>query len=474
MALLEFAHILWEATKPSIILPSHKSVTRLFQTKTVPPSLWNARDYALQFNFRKAHLAGSVNAAADFLYRLELKVTQRIRLKIREDVQRTPIEIRTSSSLVADEEQFFFTQTNGENETKVPFLERKKQSRKKATEWIIHEEPSSMPPSVKEFTKTNGNTTSYSIHGIKANVRIRVEREVDLVLKNLQLKILGQPYDEVLLTTDKRFKHYRLNEDPIILKDGLLFRKYYGETGNIKLCQILKTNQLVDEVLRSLHGQFGKHPGITKTIIAYRVKYYCSDMAKMIRQWVMSCEQCIRESGVDDKLTQPTLQNASEHITAPEDAMVIDLVPDLPPSGGYENIVTAMDVFFRHFFAYPTSSQDAKTIEKVINNIMTKHAYLPTIIYDRGSVFISQVIKEVAEVLGITLQHATTKHPQTIGMLERTHASCKKLLKIETGERRSIWHKYFNNAVLNYNTSYRTSIGCEPSRVFHGRVPYNV
>ena len=112
---------------------------------------------------------------------------------------------------------------------------------------------------------------------------------------------------------------------------------------------------------------------------------------------------------------------------------------------------------------------------RVIINIMTKHTYLPTtIISDKGSVFMSQVIKEVTEVLGITLQQVTTKHAQTIGLLERTHASLKKTLKVETGERRSMWHKYVNLAVLNYNTSYHTSIGCEPSGVFHGRVPYNV
>ena len=55
--------------------------------------------------------------------------------------------------------------------------------------------------------------------------------------------------------------------------------------------------------------------------------------------------------------------------------MQIDLVPGLPPSGGYENIVTAMDVFFRYLFAYPTAKQDATTFAKVIINIMTKHAY---------------------------------------------------------------------------------------------------
>ena len=86
----------------------------------------------------------------------------------------------------------------------------------------------------------------------------------------------------------------------------------------------------------------------------------------------------------------------------------------------------------------------------------------------------SHVIKEVAGVLGNTLKHATTKHAQTIGLLERSQASIKQALKIETGERRSLRHKYVNVAVLNYNTSYPTSVGCESSRLFHGGIPYNI
>ena len=135
--------------------------------------------------------------------------------------------------------------------------------------------------------------------------------------------------------------------------------------------------------------------------------------------------------------------------------------------------MTAMDVFSRYLFAYPTANQDATTIVKVLINIMTKHAYLPTtLISDKGTAFTSHEIKEVAGVLGITLKHATTKHAQTIGLLERCHMSIKQSLKIETGERRSLWHKYISIAALNYITSYHSSIGCEPSRVFHGRIPY--
>ena len=141
----------------------------------------------------------------------------------------------------------------------------------------------------------------------------------------------------------------------------------------------------------------------------------------------MSCEQFIREARIDHSLTRPPLQNPNEQITAPKAAMQIDFVSEWAPSGGYENFVTDMDVFFRFLFAYPTSNQDAKTIAKVLVNIMTKHTFSPTtLISDKGTDFMSHVIKEAAGVLGITLRHATTKHAQTVGLPERSHASFKK------------------------------------------------
>ena len=131
------------------------------------------------------------------------------------------------------------------------------------------------------------------------------------------------------------------------------------------------------------------------------------------------------------------------------------MVPGAPPSGGFENTVTAMDVFSRYLFPYTTSNQATKAIAKVIINIMTMHAYLPTtLISDKGTAFPSHAIKEVAGVRGITIKNATTKHAQTFGLLGRSHASIKQALKKGTGERRSLWHKYVSIAVFNNNTSY--------------------
>ena len=71
-AFKEFGHIFWGTQKPVIILTDNKSVTRFFQTKIIPPTLWNACDYVIQFNFTIAHIPGKNNTAADYLSRLEI------------------------------------------------------------------------------------------------------------------------------------------------------------------------------------------------------------------------------------------------------------------------------------------------------------------------------------------------------------------------------------------------------------------
>ena len=159
----------------------------------------------------------------------------------------------------------------------------------------------------------------------------------------------------------------------------------------------------------------------------------------------------------------------------PEDAMQIDLLPNRPASGVYENIITAMDMFSRYLFAYPVTYASATNTAKVIIDIRTKQTYLPTIlIKDKGTAFTSKLVAENAQILGIQVKCATTKHPQTIGKLERTHASLETNLTMASGDYQRQWHKYLPLALLNYNTTYHATLGCEPSRVVHGRIPYKI
>ena len=125
MTFFEFAHNVREPTKPTTDLTDNKMVTRFFQTKAIPPAFWNTCGYVLRFLFKRAHIAGLVNTAADCLSRLEHKVME-IFFKIQEDIQTTPIEVRTSSTDVADEKQFFFTQADNVNESEEKPLKGRK------------------------------------------------------------------------------------------------------------------------------------------------------------------------------------------------------------------------------------------------------------------------------------------------------------------------------------------------------------
>ena len=184
-------------------------------------------------------------------------------------------------------------------------------------------------------------------------------------------------------------------------------------------------------MLQSLHGTAGKQLGISKMMQQICQKYYFPSIATYVRNWVRDCEICILDKRINNTGITPELIHFPEWDLGTEDLMQIDLLRELPPIGGYENIITAIDVFSRYAFAYPVSNPTAVNTAKVILDIMTRHAYLPTlIITDKGSVFVSQVIHEVAEILGINLKHATTKHAQTIGVLERAHATIKTSLKM--------------------------------------------
>ena len=142
------------------------------------------------------------------------------------------------------------------------------------TFWVAKEESSSLRSGVNELKEIDANTTSYSMNGIKSNKGRPVDQDVVLTLKNLKLRKLGRSYEEMLLTTGRRYKHYKAIEDRIVLRYDRLFQKRYGKTGSVKYYQVLMPEHLVDEVLKFLQGDFSRLLGITKTEMAYKEIYH--------------------------------------------------------------------------------------------------------------------------------------------------------------------------------------------------------
>ena len=256
-AFKEFGHIFWGAPKPVIILTDNKAVTRFFQEKIIPPALWNACDYVIQFNFVIAHIPGAQNTAADYLSRLEVDPKDKLVMKIREDVQTVPIEINVQSAWVSQEEQIFYA--NHDVETEEQYWARKE---------AIRKNPAIEEPMVTIQTLSTNLVKQHpdiQIRLRKAN-QIIIEQSKDAVLQQLKAKLLHEEYSENLLQQDARYRHYANNLERIVLKDEILTRQYFDETGNGKYHQILLPQHLLQELLQSLHGTAHKHPGISKML----------------------------------------------------------------------------------------------------------------------------------------------------------------------------------------------------------------
>ena len=92
-----------------------------------------------------------------------------------------------------------------------------------------------------------------------------------------------------------------------------------------------------------------------------------------------------------------------------------DLLPNLPPGGGYEKVITAMNVFSSHLFAYPVTDASATITAKVIYDTLTKHTVLPTtFVTDEGTASTTKLMAEIAQNRGILFKCATTKHRQNL------------------------------------------------------------
>ena len=110
-----------------IILTDNKSLTQFFQSKVIPPSLWNCLDRILAFNIVIAHIPGRANYAADFLSRMENDKSATMSLKLTDRIPVKEIEIDTEAQNPDVELNVLFdTEGLGDeiNEDEVNFLKK--------------------------------------------------------------------------------------------------------------------------------------------------------------------------------------------------------------------------------------------------------------------------------------------------------------------------------------------------------------
>ena len=283
-----------------------------------------------------------------FLSRLEYLPKEKIQPKIRNDVIITPLEVNIRNSGASDEEQIFYEPSDDVTEEQL--WQRKQEAREAAKEipaQITLNELTSLTSSDTSQRCTmvidKNNSTQMSMSDNTNSMQIEQMR--DPCLRNIKLKLSNQPFEISVLESDTRWSRYRRNLPRITIQEGLLVRAYYDNTGSIAHYQILLPYQMLHLFTEFITRNGTQTPWNYKMIQEFRQKYYYPGSSKIIKKWVETCEDCIKNKKIPTSQIRPEMLNAPEFDLGPEDALQIDVVPHLPPSGGYENIITAMDVF---------------------------------------------------------------------------------------------------------------------------------
>ena len=119
-------------------------------------------------------------------------------------------------------------------ETEEDILLHKEQARQNARD----EETTKIKLAITETTPIPINKASYTFGAIKKDARIRVEQDSNLVFKVIKRKLICEEFDKHLLQTDPTAKRLLVHKNRLIVKDGVLMRKYYGECGQVTHHQI--------------------------------------------------------------------------------------------------------------------------------------------------------------------------------------------------------------------------------------------
>ena len=459
-----FAHIVWGVNKPVLILTDNKSLTRFFQAKKVPGSLWNAVDHVLSFRFVLGHIPGRANLAADYLSRTPLSSDQKLTLRLQDSVPTVELTVDMEAQTPETISELL---SLDQIDTDAP----------------VDELQESFDNVVSEFTTF---TTTHHIQALhEANpldtfdllgktdpINLVEAQNSDPSLKTVK-KWLQSEAPVNSLHVDNELRAYIKHLPRLVLVNGVIYRKYFDHTGKETQKQFCVPKELRKELIYRCHNSsFSSHNGITKTVQEFRKRFYFPQYHETLSDYIRNCLTCNQAKPVKPSLLKLPLKPVASLQNFPSDMLQIDLVGPLPESNRFKFILTAIDVFSRYLFATPLPKADALSVGKALFATFMRHSYIPTLILsDLGKVFTSSLLNELTKMLQIKLKHATLKHAQTIGLLERTHAELKRILKVNENSSSSDWHKFVDTAVFVHNTTYHNAIKCTPSLLFHGRDP---
>ena len=150
--------------------------------------------------------------------------------------------------------------------------------------------------------------------------------------------------------------------------------------------------------------------------------------------------------------------------------VAIDLVGPLPMSGRKHRwILTLVDCATRYPEAIPMKGIDNIECAEELVNIFSRIGIPQEILSDRGSQFVSDLMREISRLLSVRQLQTTPYHAQCNGFVERWNGTLRRMIQKMAAEKPSDWDRYIPALLFSYREVAQSSLVFSPFELVCGR-----
>ena len=254
-------------------------------------------------------------------------------------------------------------------------------------------------------------------------------------------------------------------------KNGLMYRQFTSppEKGSVVHKQLVLPHSLRESVLEVAHDSIlGGHLATKKTYDRVTSNFFWPGAYDDVSRYCQSCDICQRT--IPKGRCGKTPLVAMPIIGEPFARVAIDLVGPLPMSGRKHRwILTLVDCATRYPEAIPMKGIDTIECAEELVNIFSRIGIPQEILSDRGSQFVSDLMREISRLLSVRQLQTTPYHAQCNGLVERWNGTLRRMIQKMAAEKPSDWDRYIPALLFTYREVAQASLGFSPFELVYGR-----
>ncbi len=234
-------------------------------------------------------------------------------------------------------------------------------------------------------------------------------------------------------------------------------------------------NNLKRGVISAFHDPpYRGHPGIGNTIALLKQNYWWPNLKKDVEEYVKGCAVC-QANKINTHHQKPRLYPITTDPEAqPFEVVTMDFITKLPPSRGYDSILTITDHDCTKAALFIPCNETVTS--EGVAKLYLQHAYphygIPKrLITDRGSQFISIFMRNLCNVLGIKQNISSAYHPQTDGQSERSNQWVEQFLRHWSNTQQDNWADLLPIAQFAHNSWPNATTKSSPFKLLMGSKP---